>query len=103
MGRKQGFRQTEQYEGVAGVLVLFLVKDFALKVMNMSLDGNIKKISNGKINKPKASHLCLVQGDKSIFKLSLDLHSKEGRGPQSSTSTSGKKELIGALSITASP
>lgn len=103
MGRKQGFRQTEQYGGVVGVLVLFLVKYFALKVMNMSPDGSIEKISNGKINKPNTFPWCLVQGDKSIFKLSLDLHSKEGRGPQSSTSTSGKKELIGALSITASP
>lgn len=43
MGRKQGFRQTEQYGGVVGVLVLFLVKYFALKVMNMSPDGSIEK------------------------------------------------------------
>lgn len=86
-----------------GVFVLFLVKHFALKVMNMLLDCNTKKISNGKLNKPNTFPLFLVQGAKSIFKLSLDLHSKEGRGPQSSTSNTGKKELTGALSLTTLP
>lgn len=38
----------------------------------------IKKTSNAKINKPNTFHLCLVQGDKSIFKLPLDLHPKRG-------------------------
>lgn len=46
--------------------------------MTKLLACNIKKTSNGKIDQPNTLHLCLVQGDKSIFKLSLALHSKEG-------------------------
>lgn len=97
------FRQTEQHgDLVAGVWFGFLCS-FALKVVTKLLDCNIKKTSNGKIDQPNTLHLCLVQGDKSIFKLSLALHSKEGERSTKSDKNSGKKELLSALPVTALP